>query len=71
MRKAEKRLKMIDNIQRAVATCQTHKAIHDKYVKIGWKTAQNAFAEKNKSELEAYNKAFRYLKSKVSICLLI
>ena len=62
MRKAEKRLKTIDNIQRAVATCQTHKAIHDKYVKIGWKTAQNAFAEKHKSELEAYNKAFRYLK---------
>ena len=62
MRRSEKRLKTIDNIQRAVATCQTHKAIYDKYVKIGWKTAQNAFAEKHKSELDAYNKAFRYLK---------
>lgn len=62
MRKAEKRMKVITGIQNAVSVCTEHKAVHDKYVKIGWKTAQGIFAEKHKDELEAYNKAFRYLK---------
>ena len=45
-----------------MADCQTHKAVHDKYLKIGWKARQAAFAESHKDELDRYNKAFRYLK---------
>lgn len=62
MRKAENRMKIITGIQKAVADCLEHKEVHDKYVKIGWKTAQAVYAEAHKDELDAYNKAYRYLK---------
>ena len=62
MKKASARMKVIIGIQNAVAECQTHKAVHDKYLKIGWKVRQAAFAESHKDELDSYNKAFRYLK---------
>ena len=62
MKKASARMKVITGIQDAVADCQTHKAVHDKYIKIGWKVRQAAFAESHKDELERFNKAFRYLK---------
>ena len=63
MRKAEKRMKDIAGIQNAVAVCQEQKPIHDKYLKIGWKKRQAAFAESHQEELKAYNKAYRYLKA--------
>lgn len=56
------RMKVITGIQNAVADCKTHKAVHDKYLKIGWKARQAAFAESHKDELDSFNKAFRYLK---------
>ena len=62
MKKASARMKVITGIQNAVADCQTHKAVHDKYLKIGWKARQAAFAENHKDELDSFNKAFRYLK---------
>ena len=62
MKKASARMKVITGIQDAAADCQTHKAVHDKYIKIGWKVRQAAFAESHKDELERFNKAFRYLK---------
>ena len=62
MKKASVRMKVITGIQNAVADCQTHKAVHDKYLKIGWKARQAAFAESHKDELDSFNKAFRYLK---------
>ncbi|MCG4693992.1 MobA/MobL family protein [Coprococcus eutactus] len=62
MKTASDRMKVISAIQTAVADCQTHKAVHDKYIKIGWKTRQAAFAEKHKDELTSYNKAYRTLK---------
>ncbi len=62
MKKASSRMKVITGIQNAVADCQTHKAVHDKYLKIGWKSRQAAYAEKHKDELDSFNKAFRYLK---------
>ena len=62
MKKASARMKVITGIQNAVADCQTHKVVHDKYIKIGWKVAQSIYADSHKSELDAYNKAFRYLK---------
>ena len=62
MKKASARMKVIIGIQNAVAECQTHKAVHDKYLKIGWKVRRAAFAESHKDELDSFNKAFRYLK---------
>ena len=62
MKKASARMKVITGIQNAVADCQTHKAVHDKYLKIGWKARQATFVESHKDELDRYNKAFRYLK---------
>lgn len=62
MKKASARMKIITDIQNAVADCQTYKAVHDKYLKIGWKARQAAFAESHKDELDSFNKAFRYLK---------
>ena len=63
MRKAEKRMKEIAWIQNAIAVCQEQKPVHDKYLKIGWKKRQAAFAEEHQEELRAYNKAYRYLKA--------
>ena len=62
MKKAEKRMQVIMGIQRAVADFKTHKAVHDKHLKIGWRTRQAAFAESHRDELDSFNKAFRYLK---------
>ena len=62
MKKAESRMKVINGIQNAVADCQQHKAIHDKYVRIGWKTVQSVYAESHRDELDTYNKAYRFLK---------
>jgi len=62
MRKAESRMKVITGIQNAVADCQQHKAVHDKYVRIGWKTVQSVYAESHRDELDTYNKAYRFLK---------
>ena len=63
MRKAEKRMKDVAGIKNAIVVCQEQKPIHDKYLKIGWKKKQAAFAENYQEELKAYNKAYRYLKA--------
>ncbi len=62
MKNTEKHMKVITGIEKAVAECKTYKSVHDKYIKIGWKSAKAVYAEAHKTELEAYNKAFRYLK---------
>ena len=61
-KKSERRMQTITGIQKAVADCNKTKATHDKYLKIGWKTRQAAFAESHKDELDKFNKAYRYLK---------
>lgn len=62
MQKAANRMKAITAIQTAVADCQKHQAVHDKYIKIGWKIRKEAYAESHKDELTAFNKAYRTLK---------
>ena len=62
MKPKESRMKTIAGIEEAVATCQQHKAVHDKYVKIGWKSRKEKYAEEHKAELAAYNKADRFLR---------
>ena len=61
-KKAERRMQTITGIQKAVADCNKTKATHDKYLKIGWRARQAAFAESHKDELDKFNKAYRYLK---------
>ena len=55
-------MQVISGIQKAVSDCNKTKATHDKYLKIGWKTRQAAFAESHKDELDKFNKAYRSLK---------
>ena len=62
MKNTEKRLRTISDILRANETCEKHKDVHDKYLKIRWKWQQEKYKEKHKSELDAFNRAFRYLK---------
>ncbi len=62
MKAKESRMKTIDNIEHAVGVCQQYGDIHNKYVKIGWKSLQKKFAEEHHAELAAYNKADRYLR---------
>lgn len=45
MQKAANRMKAITAIQTAVADCEKHKAVHDKYIKIGWKIRKEANAK--------------------------
>ena len=53
-------MEVFSGIQYDVADCQSHKAVHDKYVKIGWKTRQAAFAEKQRIKtLRFYDKIFK------------
>ena len=53
MQTAANRMKAITTIQNAVADCEKHKAVHDKYIKIGWKIRKEAYAESHKDELTA------------------
>ena len=62
MQKAEKRMKVIAGIQKAVVDCQSHQAVRDKYLRISWKARKEAYAESHKDELDSYNKAYCYLK---------
>ena len=62
MQKASNRMKAITAIQNAVADCETHKAVHDKYIKIGWTVRKEAYAKSHKTELDSFNKAYRTLK---------
>ena len=62
MKKAGKVIRTITGIQKRWTPCQTHKAVHDKYLRIGWKARQAVFAETHKDELDSFNKAYRYLK---------
>ena len=67
MKKAERRMQVISGIQKAVADCNKTKATHDKYLKIGWKTRQAAFAESTEMSLTASIKHIAISESKAWI----
>ena len=58
----EKRMRTISDILRANETCEKYKEIHDKLQNIWWKGRKEKYKEKHKAELDAYNRALRYLK---------
>ncbi len=62
MKNAEKRLRAISDILNAIETCEQHEVVHQKYLKIFWKSKKEKYSAEHKKELDAYNRAFRYLK---------
>ena len=58
----EKRMHTISDILNANETCEQYEAVHQKHLKIFWKSKKEKFAAEHKKELDAYNRAFRYLK---------
>ena len=62
MKNTEKRLRTISDILRANETCEQYEAVHQKHLKIFWKSKKEKFATEHKKELDAYNRALRYLK---------
>ncbi len=62
MKNAEKRLRAISDILNANETCEKHKDVHDKYLKMRWRRQQEKYKEQHKAEIDAYNSALRYLK---------
>ena len=58
----EKRMRTISDILRANETCEKHEKIHKKVLKMFWKGQKEKFAAEHKKELDAYNRALRYLK---------
>jgi hypothetical protein len=62
MRTKETRMKTIAAIEDAVTTYQANQGVHDKYLKIGWKSRQQKFAEEHAKELSAYSRADRFLR---------
>lgn len=62
MKNAEKRLRTISDILRANETREKHKDVHDEFMKIWWRGRKEKYKEKHKTELDAFNRAFRYLK---------
>ena len=66
MKKASVRMKVITGIQNAVADCQTHKAVHDKYLKIGWK-ATGSVCGKPQDRLDSFNQSIPLSQSRAWI----
>ncbi|MBE6659208.1 MAG: conjugal transfer protein [Ruminococcaceae bacterium] len=62
MKNSEKRLRTISDILRANETCEKHEIIHKKFLKMFWKGQKEKYAAEHKKELDAYNRALRYLK---------
>lgn len=62
IRSNDKRSSTIDAIIEAAATVRELKPLHDQYMKIGWKSKKEKFAEEHADELQKFNRAFRLLK---------
>lgn len=62
MRKKETRIKALSMIIKCHETIERLEPIHDKYIKINWKSRKEKYATEHRTELDEYNKAVRYLK---------
>lgn len=63
MKKAEKRIKVIETMLSYIDKYEVTKPAHAEYAAIGWKKKKEKFAENHREELDAYNAALRYLKA--------
>ncbi len=57
----DKRYQTISGIKNSCRVLKENKPIHDAYMKKGFKLTKEKYAEAHKEELEAYNRAYRYL----------
>lgn len=62
MKANDSRIADIDVILDAVKTIKETKAVHDKYVSIGWKSRKEKYASEHSDEIERFNKADRALR---------
>ena len=62
IRSNDRRTSTIDAIIEAAAVVRELKPLHDQYMKIGWKSKKEKFAEEHADELQRFNRAFRLLK---------
>ena len=58
----EKRYQTIDSIKKSVAILKKYKPVHDAYMKKGFKLTKEHYASAHQEELDAYNRAYRFLK---------
>jgi hypothetical protein len=61
----EMRARTIAGIRKAYDVCRETKAVHDQYVKIGWKSRKEKFRQEHADELNRYEKADRFLRKNV------
>jgi hypothetical protein len=61
----EMRARTIAGIRKAYDVCRETKAVHDQYVKIGWKGRKEKFLQEHADELNRYEKADRFLRKNV------
>ena len=66
MRKAERRIKDIDNLLSHIENYEKYKPVYREYAAIGWKKQKEKIAEAHRSELDAYRAAARYVKAHLS-----
>lgn len=62
MRKKETRIKTLSMIIKCHETMERLEPVHDKYIRINWKSRKDKYAAEHRAELDEYNKAVRYLK---------
>ncbi len=58
----KKRVKEIEGILSNLEIRKANKEVHNNYVKIPWKAPKNLYYGKHKAELEAFNKADRFIR---------
>ena len=66
MRKAERRIKVIDTLLSHIGNYEKYKPVYREYVAIGWKKQKEKFEEAHRGELDAYRAAARYVKTHLS-----
>ncbi len=62
IRTAEKRLNELDRIHDAFIAVNTLQQLRDQYVQIGWKSKKEKFYSEHRTELNAYNRSYHFLK---------
>ncbi len=57
------RMKEIEKLKDAAEERDRLQPIHDRYIRLGWKSRKRKFYDEYRTELDAYDKAYRYVRS--------
>ena len=63
---AQRRIQTISNIRKALKDLRETRAVHDKYMQIGWKTRKEKFRAEHADDLNRYESASRFLHKNVT-----